>query len=453
MSSTKKTNVLGIIGPGILVAATGVGAGDLATGAFTGANLGVAVLWAVLIGAFLKFVLTEGLARWQLATGDTVLEGCFTHFRKPVRWIFFTYLLMWSFFVGVALIGACGVTAHAILPVMPAKTGMLVFGVLHSLAAFVLVRLGGYRLFEKTMGICIGLMFIVVVTTAAVVRPDLGSVTRGMFIPLIPDGGLQWTIALMGGIGGTLTILCYGYWIREEGREGPGALRACRIDLAVGYTMTAIFGLAMVIIGNSIGPISAGGSAELIVNIGASLEERLGNFGPVARWAFLIGAWGAVFSSMMGVWQSVPYLFADAWSLMREQSPDHSKHSVDTSSAPYRYYLIALAAVPCVPLAFQIEFVVAQKLFAVVGAMFIPMLAAALLSLNARADLVGEMHRNSRFTSALLLATLGAFLAAAWFQVEKQIGPFGATLAIAGVSIAAVYLLGNHFIGATRRVA
>jgi Mn2+/Fe2+ NRAMP family transporter len=109
----------------------------------------------------------------------------------------------------VALIGACGVTAHAIIPVMPAKTGMVVFGILHSLAAFVLVRLGGYRLFEKTMSICIGLMFIVVVATAAVVRPDLGSVARGMFIPLIPDGGLQWTIALMGGIGGTLTNLCY----------------------------------------------------------------------------------------------------------------------------------------------------------------------------------------------------------------------------------------------------
>ena len=52
-----------IIGPGLLVAATGVGAGDLATGAFTGNQLGVAVLWAVVLGAVLKFVVNEGLAR------------------------------------------------------------------------------------------------------------------------------------------------------------------------------------------------------------------------------------------------------------------------------------------------------------------------------------------------------------------------------------------------------
>jgi len=40
--------------------------------------------------------------------------------------------------------------------------------------------------------------------------------------------------------------------------------------------------------------------------------------GPAARWAFLVGAWGAVFSSLLGVWQSVPYLFADCWRLIRK---------------------------------------------------------------------------------------------------------------------------------------
>ena len=69
------TRVLAVIGPGVLVAATGVGAGDLATAALAGGRLGTAILWAVVVGAFLKFVLTEGLARWQLASGQTLLEG------------------------------------------------------------------------------------------------------------------------------------------------------------------------------------------------------------------------------------------------------------------------------------------------------------------------------------------------------------------------------------------
>lgn len=47
---TKRRKLLSVIGPGILVAATGVGAGDLATAAFTGAKLGLAILWVVVLG-------------------------------------------------------------------------------------------------------------------------------------------------------------------------------------------------------------------------------------------------------------------------------------------------------------------------------------------------------------------------------------------------------------------
>ena len=54
---------------------------------------------------------------------------------------------------------------------------------------------------------------------------------------------------LPGGVGGTLTVLCYGYWIREEGRIDMQQMRTCRVDLGVGYVMTAVFGVCMVILG------------------------------------------------------------------------------------------------------------------------------------------------------------------------------------------------------------
>ena len=102
--------LLHVIGPGLIVAATGVGAGDLATAGFAGTHLGTAVLWAVGLGAFLKFVLTEGLARWQLATGETILEGAVRRLGPIARIVFVLYLLPWTFFVGAALISASGRT-------------------------------------------------------------------------------------------------------------------------------------------------------------------------------------------------------------------------------------------------------------------------------------------------------------------------------------------------------
>jgi Mn2+/Fe2+ NRAMP family transporter len=407
-----------VIGPGLLVAATGVGAGDLATGAFSGSALGVAVLWAVVLGAFLKFVLTEGLARWQIATGETLLEGAMDRFGVVAKALFALYLFPWSYFVGTALVSACGVTAHAMLPVFrdPA-TGKIVFGAALSLLGILLVRIGGYRLFERVMSVCIGVMFAVVVATAVLIRPDWGAVGKGILVPSIPDiggQGLAWTVALMGGVGGTLTVLCYGYWIREEGRDHPEQMGLARIDLGVGYLVTMLFGLGMVIIGSTIRVEGKG--AGLVVALADRLTDPLGLVG---RWAFLLGAFGAVFSSLLGVWQAVPYVFADFWGILRGRRRS-GEQAVDTSSRPYRLYLYAIGIVPLAGLFGS--FREAQKVYAVVGALFIPLLALALLVLNGRTAWVGERFRNRPLTVLALVAALALFLLFGVMTVREKLG-------------------------------
>ncbi len=402
------TGLFRLLAPGILVAATGVGAGDLATAAFTGNKLGVAVLWAVVAGAGLKFLLTEGLARWQLASGSTLIEGGARHLGRPFQIFFLVYLIFWSYFVGAALMSACGAAGHALLPLFDSpRTGKIVYGLLHSGAGMGLVYLGGFRLFEKVMGVCIGLMFLTVVTTALLLSPNWGEVLSGLLLPRIPDlagEGLPWTIALMGGVGGTVTMLAYGYWIREEGRSAPEDLPACRIDLAAGYTMTALFGMSMVVIGAA--TKIEGSGVSLIVDLGNRLEASLGAAG---KWTFLVGAWGAVFSSLLGVWQSVPYLFADSWQLARRGSG--TARVVDTRSAPYLGYLLALGTIPAAGL--WDGFRQIQQLYAIVGAAFMPVLALTLLWLNGSSRRVGSM-RNRFVTNLLLAATLLFFVWASW---------------------------------------
>jgi len=392
----------------LLLAATGVGGGDLATGTFVGSLLGTAVLWAVLVGAFLKFVVTEGLARWQLATGDTFLEGLAHRWGAAVIWVFLPYLLLWSFFVGSAQMSACGVALHALFPIFEdAVRGKIVFGILSSVLGVVLVIKGGYRLFEKVMRACIGIMFVTVVLTAGLLWPGTAEVLRGLFIPSIPNfsgGGLTWTVALIGGIGGTLTVLCYGYWMREDGRTGSEDLWICRIDLGAGYLLTGIFGVAMIIVGSTV-QIEGQGTTLVV-----TLSERLGGLlGPWGKWIFLVGAWGTVFSSLLGVWQSVPYLFADCWGLVRQRARHDPPRAllVDTRALPYRAYLFLLALVPMVGLFWGFRQV--QKLYTVTGALFFPFLALALLILNGRSDWVGERFKNRPVTVAVLIGVLAFF--------------------------------------------
>lgn len=413
--SKQKTGWLALLGPGLLVAATGVGAGDLATGALAGSEVGVAVLWAVLAGAALKFIVNEGLARWQLATGTTLLEGSVERLGAVVAVLFLPYLILWSFFVASALMSACGATFHAMVPIFDSpEQAKRLFGMAHSAAGVGLVLWGGFRLFEVVMKCCIAVMFLTVVVTAGLLMPSASEVGRGLLWPdlrTLQGANLEWTVALMGGIGGTVTVLCYGYWIRESGRMGEADLRASRIDLAAAYLMTALFGIAMVIIGSTVEVKGSG--AGLIVELARRLEEP---FGPIGKWAFLFGAWGAVFSSLLGVWQAVPYLFADLWRLLRLPKGGPAP-PVDTQSWPYRAYLWCLATIPMLGL-FH-EFKTVQKIYAIVGAMFIPLLAVVLLLLNGRTAWVGERCRNGWPTVLALVIAIAFFAWFGWMEATE----------------------------------
>lgn len=424
--SLSVTKFITIILPGLLVAATGVGAGDLATASLTGSLLGTAVLWAVVVGALFKFTLTEGLARWQLATGSTFLEGLMAKGGRWLGWLLMGYLLLWSFFVGSALISATGIGLHALLPVFnDPVTGKQVFGVIGSLAGLLLVRVGGFRFFEQLMSYAIAVLFVSVLVIALLLWPGAEALIQGLFIPAIPDiqgEGLTWTIALMGGVGGTLTILCYGYWIRESGRSGPNAIDTCRIDLGVGYLATALFGMAMVVIGSQV--TITGSGANLLVNLADRLETDLGVGG---RWLFLIGAFCGIFSSLLGVWQAVPYLFADLWHQLHAKSPTklHPGNTQATTtdvsvalrqSPAYRHFMVALALIPLLGL--LVNFKEIQKLYAVIGACFMPLLALSLLWMNGRRTWLGGA-RNGWLTILALLATLAFF---SWTASLKWLG-------------------------------
>ena len=132
-----------------------------------GAQYGFAIIWAAAIGAILKFALNEGLARWQLATGTTLLEGWVLRLGRWVQIYFLVYLIIWSFMVGGALISACGLAAHAIARGISVE----VWGILHSVGAAAIVLRGRYEHFERLMKVFTGLMFVTIVGCAFLVKP------------------------------------------------------------------------------------------------------------------------------------------------------------------------------------------------------------------------------------------------------------------------------------------
>jgi Mn2+/Fe2+ NRAMP family transporter len=396
------------IGPGLVIAATGLGAGDLVAASVAGARYGTALLWAAIAGAIMKFAMNEGLARWQLATGSTLLEGWVHRLPRIVSIYFFIYLLLWTFIVAGALIAATGLAAHAIFPGLSVAQ----WGVTHSLLALLLVMTGRYAWLETVMKVFIALMLLVVMICAVLVLPDTPVTASDILVPSLPEGSVLFILGVMGGVGGSVTLLCYGYWIRERGWTRPADAGQSRVDLAAAYVLTGLFGVAVMIIAAGVNPEVITGD-KMALSVARYLETVVG---PVGMWCFLIGFWSAVFSSMLGVWQGVPYIFSDFIEqyLRRPNAPSQ----VNTRSFAYRGYLLYIALPPMLLLQVIEGPVWMVILYSVAGAFFMPLLAGLLLYMNNRRDWVGGL-RNGPLSNGLLLASVLVF---GLLMIEKLAG-------------------------------
>jgi hypothetical protein len=200
---------------------------------------------------------------------------------------------------------------------------------------------------------------------------------RGLFVPVIPAGSGAYVLSIIGGIGGSITILSYNYWMREEGLRGPQYLRYVRGDIGIAYLFTAIFGMAILLIANQAFFVAGMrlSDAQAVPRMAEMLGEVLG---PLGRYAYALGFWAAVFASLLGVWQSVPYLYADFYGILKRVPHAARGGLTRVTSTPYRLALLYITLVP-LPFAFVGRPIFIIVTYTIVGSLFIPFLAATLL--------------------------------------------------------------------------
>jgi len=408
--------VLQLAGPGLIVAATGIGSGDVVSATVGGANYGVALLWGIALGAFFKFVLSEGIARWQLATGTTVLEGWAEHLPSWVKFYFGVYLIFWTVAVSAALTNATGL---GIANLTGGAISQPWGAVLHSLFGFAFVWLGGYGGFERLMKILVGIMGFSILICAAMTLSEPARVLQGLLVPIVPAGSGSYVLSIIGGIGGSITILSYNYWMREEHISGAESLGYVRRDVAVAYLFTAVFGMSVMLIANQ--AFFLPGVKITDAQAVPKMAETLGTLlGPLGRYAYSIGFWAAVLASLLGVWQSVPYLYADFYGVLKGLSPDARKTLTKGTSTPYRLALLFLTLVP-LPFAFTGRPLFIIVSYTIIGSLFVPFLAATLLYLNNRIRWVSPVPRNHWSTNAVLWMILALFVAVGTQEVWNAV--------------------------------
>jgi Mn2+/Fe2+ NRAMP family transporter len=405
---------LRLVGPGIVIAVTGVGAGDMISSLVAGTNFGTVLIWAIVIGALMKFAVTEGIGRWYMASGETILKGWHMLGRGAI-WYFLVYLFIVTFVFGAAVTSTAALGVDAMFPnLLP----VWAWAALHGILGFAIVGIGRYDLFERIMKSIAAVKFGAIILLAILLTPSLTELAIGL-VPRIPEGGLINALAIIGGVGGTYTLASYTYWVRERGWRQVSWIPTMRTDAAVGYILTGLFMISMLIIG-----------AEFLFGTGRSIESEEGilalanpiqeRFGVVVRWVFLIGFWAVATGAMIGAWNGAAYLFADSVRTFRDVPDEQAEEYLSEKSVWFRAMLVWITFPPMILYAFG-EPVALVIVYASLGALFLPFLAITLLLLlNSRR--VAPEYRNRLATNILLAVSVIPFVVVG---VQEVLGALG----------------------------
>ncbi|MGP4047811.1 Nramp family divalent metal transporter [Streptomyces sp. 2A115] len=401
------------MGPGLVLAAASVGAGDMVTSLAGASGYGMALLWAILIGVVLKFALTEAVGRLYMATGQTVIASL----RSVGRWLpvaFFVFVLVIGLLYGAALSSVASLALSTLFPALPARP----LGIAIALASAALVYVGRYALFERVMSAFILVKFLgmVVLAVAMLATVDDLSGLVSTMRPRLPEGDVVTVLALIGGVGGTAGIASYSYWVRERAWQHRSWLPVMRADSAVSYTVTFLFVLCTTIVGTG---LLYGTGNTISGNDGlAALADPLGaDLGSVARVLFLLTFFFVTLSALVGGFNALCYLLADSLRTMRGIPESDAEPHMAQHSRPFRAFVLYCAAAS-IAVTFMGKPVALVLTYAAFGSLILPLLSGALLVLLNRRG-IEPLHRNKVMSNVLLSGAFILFGVLAVVQVKE----------------------------------
>lgn len=302
------------IGPGMILAASIVGSGELIATTTLGAEVGYSALWIVVFSCLIKPALQYEIGRYSIVTGQTGLSG-FNGMPGP-RWRVNWIVWMWAAVVMMTMfqVGAMfGGVAQVLSELVPAVEPRIWVGGLLVLTLWILLG-GGYERIERLATFKVALFTMLTLLCALLLtrKPELfrfsDVVSKGFAFELPPGDGLATAIAVFGitGVGAT-ELFMYPYWCVEKGyarftgkRDGSAAwlarangwIRVMRFDIFASMIIYTVATVAFYLLGAGIlHPQGMVPSANDMIRVLSKIyTETLGG------WALALFYAGAIFT-------------------------------------------------------------------------------------------------------------------------------------------------------------
>ncbi|WP_246364600.1 Nramp family divalent metal transporter [Kibdelosporangium persicum] len=188
-----------LLGPTVFLVALGVGMGESYMWPRLVLVFGPEIRWLFLIGVTLQAVVMLEMARYAMATGESIFTGAARVF-KPIMWFFFVTAILVYIWPGHLSAGAAAFEQITGIPwVVTACVALVLVGILFSLARVI------YNLLENVLALLIGLLVVGTAVIASMVGSwgDLTTTITGMFnIGYFPSGAMnaEWFPIVVGAI-------------------------------------------------------------------------------------------------------------------------------------------------------------------------------------------------------------------------------------------------------------
>ncbi len=319
-SSNKLSNWLSYLGPGIITAALVFGPGSLTLTSKLGALYQYQMIWVVVVSTILMLAFTSMGARIGIATQSSLLE---TFRQKWGNWAAWAtglgiFLICASFQAGnsvgagIAFAESFGTTAP------PWIVGVVLVGIA------LLFFKSFYQILEKVMIIMVGIMLLSFLITLIVTRPNILKVLEGL-VPVVPDGSLIMVIAMVASSFSIAGAFYQSYLVQEKGWKKGQVHQVVRESFVGIIILGTISGMILISAGTVLFP--QGIEVNTATDMGKALEPVYGSW---ANYLFMLGLFGASFSSLIGNATIGGTLFSDALSLGRNLNSRSVKISISS---------------------------------------------------------------------------------------------------------------------------
>lgn len=416
---------LSSLGPGVIVALTWLGPGDIVDASVAGSHFGYSLLWMLFFAVTLRYLFVSLIAKYQLCNpnGDGVIDGLgkLSKFYPP--------------FLAIAAI----VMGHAYCAYMVVGLGELTkallgwgsefwFALLGSIFTLTLVIKPKYRLIEILFKTITAFLTLAFIYAAIVAKPDFGNLLFGL-LPSLPESspGSIFTPTIMaaslfGTLVGSVMNLVYPYFVHDKGWRGPESLKIQRYDLLFGCLILFFINVLIWILGAEVLQ-PQGIKVESAKDLPFLLQAGLGKTGAI----FVhFGIIAAIFTSLLGFSTGLSRVATHAIDIWRRPDISKSREELTISRKPvYQATVVWCLFSPLVwTLPGMPGFVVLTVFVNMLQIVLLPAIAIGIWMLTSKERFIGREWKNGMANNILCIVFTLVSLIGAGLSISKAIDVF-----------------------------